>query len=75
MEKDGVAEVVCTITECPTLTEHQDFDEYELEELYNPDKCCPEIVRKSCKHHGNVHPVSFHKKSDGVSFEKKKRFH
>ncbi|KAK6627245.1 hypothetical protein RUM44_009722 [Polyplax serrata] len=57
VQRDGYAEAICTMTQCPNLDEHQDYPSYGLSEIFTPGKCCPEVVRKYCKHNNQTYMI------------------
>lgn len=54
--KNDIAEPRCTVKECPKLSEHPDYNVYELEEVPSSE-CCKKYKRVACKHDGAIYEV------------------
>ncbi|XP_071447163.1 hemocytin-like [Hetaerina americana] len=52
-----VLKTSCSSSICPSLEEHPDAEEYHLEQIPVPGKCCPDIVRKACQDEGKIYQV------------------
>ncbi|XP_046389468.1 hemocytin isoform X2 [Ischnura elegans] len=52
-----VVKTSCSSTICPSPEEHPDAEDYQLERVPSPQKCCPDIVRKACLDEGKIYQV------------------
>lgn len=47
----------CVTTECPSMHEHPDINDYILKKIPLDDKCCPIFERSACKDGDKVYDV------------------
>ncbi|EFN85665.1 Hemocytin [Harpegnathos saltator] len=47
----------CMITECPSMYEHPDANDYVWKEILLDDKCCPVFERSACKDEDKIYNI------------------
>lgn len=54
---NGVAEAICSVTNCMSLEQHPDYHDYVVENVTSADQCCPQFVRTGCKDGSRTYEV------------------
>ncbi len=54
LDKNGEATIKYVKENCQMAEDHPDENDYDLIEISKPDKCCPQILRTSCKVDGSI---------------------